>query len=450
MTDDLHDAAALLDAVATAARELPAGDPRAHVFYEAREDRRWRVGSDGSREASVSRSRGAAIVATQSLHATDPHPDDLPALAREAAGGSPSRPSPWERAGAEDVADPRETGDRLARLLSAGLTRARPAQRLIAEIRLTESVQKIWVCRRDGEARADIRRNGRIEVRVSSSGSAGTGRAIEERALEPGGIPSGEIVDRAISRAVTRAGAKPRADGWTRTAAVFAPAVAGIVVHELIGHALEGDVVAAGRSHLVGGPASVVIPRSVRVVDDPTRGRAPWTIDDEGTASRPVVLVEDGRVAGLLHDLTTALTSAAEPTGHGRRGSYLDGVLPRMGCTYLEGGDEDPRAIVSRTTRGIYIRRIASADTIPRIGRGTFIVTDADWIDGGALGEPLRPFPIVIDAEETLRTLDAIGSDLAFDHCIGSCVRDGQPVATSVGAPTIRLGVIRAFFEKKN
>jgi TldD protein len=180
------------------------------------------------------------------------------------------------------------------------------------------------------------------------------------------------------------------------------------------------------------------------VVDDPHRGRAPWTIDDEGTCPRPIVLIEGGRTTGVLHDLTTARAAGAESTGHGRRGSYLDRVLPRLGCTYVAGGNDDPLSILESTRSGVFLRRIVAANVDPITGAGMFLVTDADAIEQGRLTYPLEPFPIVIDIDESLPSLDAIGDDLAFDRCVGSCVRDGQPVAVSVGAPTIRLGVIKA------
>ena len=161
--------------------------------------------------------------------------------------------------------------------------------------------------------------------------------------------------------------------------AVLAPAVAGVVVHELVGHALEGDVVAGGRSRLACAPEGL-LPRDLTVLDDPGRARAPWGIDDEGTPSRAVALVEGGRVSGVLHDLTTARAAGARSTGHGRRASYLDRVLPRLGCTYVAQGDQDPATILRSTRGGVYVRRIVAAHADTESGESMFLVTDADII----------------------------------------------------------------------
>jgi len=148
-------------------------------------------------------------------------------------------------------------------------------------------------------------------------------------------------------------------------------------------------------------------------------------------------------VSGWLLDRRTAERKGVASTGHGRRGSYLDPVLPRMGCTYIDRGTTAAESIVPDTPRGVLVRRMAGAHADPRRGRATFVVTDADRIEDGEVTDPLAPFVIEMDAIDALASIDRIGDDLAFDSCIGSCVRSGQPLATSVGAPTVRLRVIR-------
>jgi TldD protein len=114
-----------------------------------------------------------------------------------------------------------------------------------------------------------------------------------------------------------------------------------------------------------------------------------------------------------------------------------------MGCTYVAPGEDDPREIMRETRAGVFIRRMTAGHTDPTAGRASFVVTEADTIMGGELGAPLEPFVIELKGHEAWGSIDRIGNDLSFDTCVGSCVRDGQPLAVSVGAPTIRIGVIR-------
>ena len=145
----------------------------------------------------------------------------------------------------------------------------------------------------------------------------------------------------------------------------------------------------------------------------------------------------------MLLDRGSASTLGKLSTGHGRRTSYLETVLPRMGCTFIEAGDDDPSEVLRGTRTGVYIRRLTAGHTDRISGRASFLVTDADRIVDGRLAEPLDVFVLELDGRESWKTIDRIGHDLAFDSCIGSCVRDGQPLAVSVGAPTIRIGVTR-------
>jgi len=259
--------------------------------------------------------------------------------------------------------------------------------------------------------------------------------------LRPGEPPP---VEKAFKDACSRAEARGRTTGTPKlgeTIAVFAPGAAGIVAHELIGHAREGDVVARHRTWLSDG-TRLKGERPVTVIDDPRRGRGAWTIDDEGVATSEVVLLDRGRAAGVLLDRSSAAALGMTATGHGRRSSYLEAVRPRMGCTYIARGGDEPIDILRDTRQGVLIRRLAGGHTDPLTGQATFVVTDADRIEAGSVTHALDPFVIDVGGRAGWESIDRIGHDLAFDTCVGSCVRDGQPLAVSVGAPTIRIGVV--------
>jgi TldD protein len=220
---------------------------------------------------------------------------------------------------------------------------------------------------------------------------------------------------------------------------VFAAGVGGILLHELVGHALEADTALRGASSLAA-EGSFRARSGFRVVDDPRRGRGAWKIDDEGVLPRATLLIVDGRVVNLLHDRESARSSGTEPTGHGRRASFREPVRPRMGCTFLVAGDAQPDEVIRSARSGVYVRRMESASTDVLSGVAIFRVSDGDAIEHGRLGPPLQPFMLRVDSRSGLNSIGEIGNDLEFDTCVGSCVRDGQPLVTSVGAPTFRVG----------
>jgi hypothetical protein len=246
------------------------------------------------------------------------------------------------------------------------------------------------------------------------------------------------LLDEVLQRLVMRLDAEKAISGPTTV--VFSPSVAGIWIHELVGHAAEADAV----SWLT--PEIDRLHEHLTVIDDPRRARAAWSIDDEGTPVRPVALILDGRPKERLHSRRTASESGAKTTGHGRRGSYRESVLPRMGCTFIANGTDDPDEILQNVNEGIYIRRMDSAHTEPTTGRAVFRVTDADRIEKGKRTVPLRAHLLETVAGQALAAIDGIGSDLAFDRCLGTCHRQGQPLVTSVGGPTFctRLTTVRS------
>jgi len=223
-----------------------------------------------------------------------------------------------------------------------------------------------------------------------------------------------------------------------RHAAVLAPGVGGVLVHEVVGHALEAD---AACSWLTG-VREPVASADITVVDDPRVGRAAWRTDDEGVDCRPTALIRAGRVAGKLHDRATARREGVTPTGHGRRASYREPILPRMGCTFIAAGRRDPDEVIRVAGTGIYVRRMEAANVDPETSQAVFRVTDADRIVSGRIAGPLAPFAMVLNGRETLANVSSVGRDLLFDTCIGSCHREGQALSISVGAPTICIGVI--------
>jgi len=222
---------------------------------------------------------------------------------------------------------------------------------------------------------------------------------------------------------------------------VFAPGAAGVMAHELFGHAREGDVALRRETWIASVDTTPGVP--LTVIDAPARGRAGWRFDDEGTPSRSVVLIDQGSPAGLLLDRACASALRTESTGHGRRSSYMDPIRPRMGCTYIEQGHDDPDEVLSGTRDGVYLRRLSAGHTDPVTGRATFVVTDAARIVNGSIDQTFAPFVIMLDGRDVWHSIDAVARDLRFDSSVGSCIRDGQPLAVSVGGPTIRIGLVK-------
>jgi len=162
-------------------------------------------------------------------------------------------------------------------------------------------------------------------------------------------IPVSELIEETVERLEARLGAVEPIQGPATV--VFAPSIAGILIHELVGHAAEADRVERGASWL--SPNLDPFPRWLTVIDDPRRARAAWKFDDEGTPARPVALILDGRPKELLHTLGTAAKSGQQPTGHARRGSFRERLLPRMGCTFVANGHDEPVEILKKVQQGI-------------------------------------------------------------------------------------------------
>jgi len=421
------------------------------LFLEEREDavvelddRLGRTEERRSRIRGMSASGGAPEAGL--AFRGDPVPDDAARLVLAASGSEPS--------GAWSARNDSESSPEVA-LPVAGAIKL--LEQLVEKSRClqpTATVRARWVGFRQSVriARAgrsvvrDLRQGSRIRLEARSGGEE-PASAVVESVISPELARVEPLLDRLPREVAARLDERRR----TRTLSsgehvvVFAPGVGGILVHELVGHALEADAV-LGRMSWLSDVEGAVGPNELTVVDDPRRGRAGWKTDDEGESARPVALLREGRVAAWMHDLSSSRESGQAATGHGRRASYRDPVRPRMGCTWVAAGRHHPSAAFEGIHDGIYVRRMEAASTDPRSGRSVFRVTDADRIHRGRLDAALAPHVISLDAARALNGIERIGSDLEFDRCIGSCLRGGQPLATSVGAPTFRLGLITAMF----
>lgn len=430
-----------------AARRLDPADVEAQIFLEEREDVRARaVGTEPGRLVRT-RQTGVTVRCTlpqrRAVHRHDPSREDLAALAETT---SPRRAS----------LDASETGERPTTGGGGRFDAALSACRRVVEVAGSHALagesiearalfvgldQTVRIARPDRPLAKDRRTGYRLRLDVVVRARGGVGTASGDLVVGPGGpVDLLEFPATVVLRARERI--RPDAPPMGTMPAVFAPGVGGILVHELVGHALEADTVLRGGS-LLAAHSGRVASEGVRVLDDPRRGRVAWRIDDEGEAARPTPLIEAGHVVGRIHDLETAITCGETPTGHGRCAGFQEEVLPRLGCTFLAPGRDRPADLVADVGRGIYVRRLEAASVRPDVGLATFVVSDADLIERGRIVAPLRPFVMGVASLRALAALDGIGDDLEFDRCIGSCLREGQPMVTTVGAPTFRIGLIR-------
>lgn len=222
---------------------------------------------------------------------------------------------------------------------------------------------------------------------------------------------------------------------------VLGPGWPGILLHEAIGHGLEGDFIRKGTSAFAGRLGERVAAEGCTVVDDGTLPgrRGSLTIDDEGTPGQNTVLIENGILKGFMHDRLSARLMGAEPTGNGRRESYAHLPLPRMSNTYMLPGEHLPEEIIRSVKRGLYAANFGGGQVDITSGKFVFSASEAYLIEDGKITAPVKGATLIGNGPEVLTRVSMIGNDLQLDTGVGVCGKDGQSVPVGVGQPTLKI-----------
>ena len=244
-------------------------------------------------------------------------------------------------------------------------------------------------------------------------------------------------IDIALAQAVTNLEAVAAPAGEMQV--VLGPGWPGVLLHEAIGHGLEGDFNRKGTSAFSGRIGERVAAPGVTVVDDGAmdQRRGSLTIDDEGTPTRRTCLIEDGILKGYLQDRLNARLMGMAPTGNGRRESFAHAPMPRMTNTFMLAGKGDPGELVSRVKDGIFAKSFGGGQVDITSGKFVFSCTEAYRIRGGKIAEPVKGATLIGDGPTVLTRVKGIGNDLALDEGIGICGKGGQSIPAGVGQPTL-------------
>jgi TldD protein len=222
---------------------------------------------------------------------------------------------------------------------------------------------------------------------------------------------------------------------------VLGPGWPGVMLHEAVGHGLEGDFNRKKTSAFAGLMGQRVAAAGVTVVDDGTLAnrRGSLSIDDEGTPTHRTVLIEDGILVGYMQDRQNARLMKMKPTGNGRRQSYGHVPMPRMTNTYMLAGPHDPGEIIASVKNGIYAVNFGGGQVDITSGKYVFQCTEAYRIENGKLGAPLKGAMLIGNGPTDLNRISMIGNDMKLDDGIGTCGKNGQGVPVGVGQPTLRM-----------
>jgi TldD protein len=246
-------------------------------------------------------------------------------------------------------------------------------------------------------------------------------------------------VNDAVQAALTNLEARPAPAG--EMTVVLGAGWPGILLHEAIGHGLEGDFNRKGSSAFSGRIGQRVAAKGVTVLDDGTLPdrRGSLNVDDEGHASQRNVLIEDGILRGYIQDSLNARLMKVKPTGNGRRESYAHVPMPRMTNTYMLGGDKDPQEIVAGIKKGLYATNFGGGQVDITSGKFVFSASEAFWVENGKILYPVKGATIIGNGPDALTRVSAIGNDMKLDSGVGTCGKEGQSVPVGVGQPTLRI-----------
>lgn len=248
-----------------------------------------------------------------------------------------------------------------------------------------------------------------------------------------------DFVREAVRSALVNLDAAPAPAG-TMTV-VLGPGWPGILLHEAIGHGLEGDFNRKGTSAFAGRIGEMVASEQCTVVDDGTLSsrRGSLNIDDEGTPTQCTTLIENGVLRGYLQDKLNARLMGVAPTGNGRRESFAHMTLPRMTNTYMLAGRYDPQEIIGSVKKGLYCRNFGGGQVDITSGKFVFSASEAYLIEDGKVTAPVRGATLIGNGPDVLRRVSMVGNDLKLDEGVGTCGKEGQDVPVGVGQPTLRV-----------
>ncbi len=302
----------------------------------------------------------------------------------------------------------------------------------------------VLVARSDGVIAADVRplvrvsvtviaeQNGRREIGSSGGGGRYAYGYFSDDLLQ-------QYVDEAVSSALVNLDARPAPAGAMTV--VLGPGWPGVLLHEAVGHGLEGDFNRKGSSAFAGRMGERVAAKGVTVVDDGTLAnrRGSLNLDDEGNPTQCTTLIEDGILRGYIQDTLNARLMKMPVTGNARRESYAALPMPRMTNTYMLNGDRDPQEIIASVKRGLYAVNFGGGQVDITNGKFVFSASEAYMIEDGKITYPVKGATLVGNGPESLKDVTMIGNDMRLDSGVGVCGKEGQSVPVGVGQPTLRI-----------
>jgi TldD protein len=308
------------------------------------------------------------------------------------------------------------------------------------------SLQEVVILRPDGSHVSDTRPMSRLNISViveqdgrrEQGGMGGGGRSGLDGLIDRSHWQG--VAREALRIALVNLEAVPAPAGVMDV--VLGPGWPGILLHEAIGHGLEGDFNRKQSSAFSGLMGQQIAAKGVTVLDDGTMPdrRGSITVDDEGTPGAKNVLIEDGVLVGYMQDRQNARLMGVAPTGNGRRQSYAHPPMPRMTNTYMLSGDASPADILADLKDGIYAVGFGGGQVDITNGKFVFSCTEAYRIQDGKIGAPVKGATLIGDGATALKQIRAIGNDMALDPGIGNCGKAGQWVPVGVGQPTLMIG----------
>ncbi len=347
------------------------------------------------------------------------------------------------------AADPLASLDDAAKvkLLEVVEAEARAADPRVSQVMASLSGvhEVILIAGSDGRLTADVRPLVRLNVTVIVEGN---GRRETGSHGGGGRLTYPQFIERGLARVYAREAVRQalvnleagEAPAGTMKV-VLGPGWPGILLHEAIGHGLEGDFNRKGTSAFSGRVGERVAAPGVTVVDDGTLAnrRGSLNVDDEGTPTRHTVLIEDGILKGYLQDTLNARLMGVAPTGNGRRESYAHMPLPRMTNTYMLAGRDDPQEIIASVDKGLYAVNFGGGQVDITSGKFVFSASEAYLIENGKVTRPVKGATLIGNGPDVLTRVTRVGNDLALDPGVGTCGKDGQSVPVGVGQPTLLI-----------